>query len=241
MTRFAKIAGATLFVAAVLAAAMIWFRTYNMFQLNQAVVNGNQILSREQILSLASLDYSQEIFYIDMNLIKSRICRHPLVRNASIHRFLPSGISIHVQERDLIAAITGENIQAVDVEGVVIPADNMLAMYDLPVITGVTTVRDTTHGFVASEQMMTLINLLYAIREVDFELYNELSEAHFSKDTGVVFYMRATDLPVILGFDDYAHKALYFSTMYHYLKNHGELASLKAIDVRFSDQVVVKI
>ena len=236
-----KIISATLFVVALLTAAMFWFRTYNMFVLNRVVVRGLDAVSRDEVLALARPDFSKEIFQQDIGSIRRRIETHPLIEHASVHRFLPSGLFIQVKERDLVAVIPGERLSVADKDGTIIRQENFYAMYDLPIITGTVAKMNSSGIITADDATLKGIRLLYAIREVDRDIYHDISELHIDSKAGYIVYLRSRMVPIIFGTGDLAIKASNFIVLYHYLKQHEQLASFKALDVRFHGQVVGKL
>jgi len=227
-------------ISAVLLLTMFWFWENDLFTLNRVKVVGNNMLSKEEIIELADIDFSQEIFMVDLSEIEDRLLTNNLIEKISVSRYLPSAIKIKVTEKDLIANVSCSELCALDSHGEIVDTPKLSALYDLPVITGVEFKTDSLGKKTVSPLMENMILILKAIREINFQLYHELSEIHYDKNTGIILYLKNRVLPVILGFNDYPRKIAYFSAIYDMFQDNNEFATIEAIDVRFNGQIIVK-
>lgn len=242
MNRIIKITIPALITVVLLVSMLLWFRSNDAFLIRAVTVSGNQFVSREQILDVADIDLSKDIFAIDTDEIEVRILTHPMIDQVSVRRFLPATLKIKVHERTLLAALAGSEIAAVDYDGTIVYNYPAAAIYDLPVITGFR-MQAETHGVKKPKEPELLddaFRILRQLKEDDIILYHEISELHFSPAVGLILYFKRSNLPVILGRDDFFLKVAYFSTVYHHLANTGNLDKALAIDIRFKNQVVVK-
>lgn len=242
MLRIFKISFSIIIIAMMLMVTLIWFWKNDAFELKAAKIQGNRYVSKEEIFELAGIDFSKDIFEINTGAIEQRILNHGMIEKVSVNRFLPSALKIKVKERDLIAAISGSEISAVDLEGNILIQFPMQSVYDLPVITGFHFQTDSTgmRSPVHPELVQQAVDMLNEIKSRDLVLYHELSDLHYSREHGFIFYLKKKNATVVFGFDDYSKKLQNFLTIYHHLLNNNELAAAKVIDVRFKDQVVVK-
>ena len=240
MLKLTKIIFNIMLVTSVLILALLWLRKYDLFVINRVKVIGNKLLTKEEIIELAAIDFSQEVFKIDVDAIKKRLLTDPLIKEAAVSRYLPSAIKIQVKEMDLIANITCSELSTLDSDGNIVNTKKILAFYDLPVITGTKFNTDSLGNRVASQQMYKMIEILKFLRLTNFELYHEISEINYNKNYGILLYLRKKTIPIIFGFDNYLRKINYLSAVYEVLKKKSELSSLKVIDVRFNGQVVVR-
>ena len=242
MLRWLKISFNVLIIASIVILTFIWFRKNDAFVLKAVKISGNQVVTREEILELAQVDFSGEIFKLDTDKIKMRILTHPMVESASVNRFLPATLQIYIKERKLIAVISGSEISAVDENGFIISRFPANAVYDLPVITGFS-FKNGSHGERKPEQpevISEVFHIVKKLKSLNLSLYHEISEIHYQRGYGVILYFKNFKLPVILGRDDFQRKIIYFSTIYHHLLKHKLLDQALAIDIRFKNQVVIK-
>jgi len=242
MLRIFKISFSIIFIAMMLMLTLVWFWKNEAFELKGAKIQGTQFVSKEDIFEIAGIDFSKDIFEVNTGEIEQRILNHPMVEKVSVTRFLPSALKIKVKERDLIAVISGSEISAVDVTGKILTQFSTESVYDLPVITGFKFETDSA-GFRSPSNpslVQQAVEMLNEIKSCDLVLYHELSDLHYSRNHGFIFYLKKNNIPVVFGSEDYAKKLQYFSTIYHYLSDKNQLKKIKVIDVRFEDQVVVK-
>lgn len=242
MLRWLKISFNVAIIAAILIVTFIWFRKNDAFVLKSVKISGNQVVTRQEILELANVDFSKEIFKIETDKIRGRIMAHPMVKSASVNRFLPAMLRIHIEERNLIAVISGSEMSAVDENGLVISQFPASAVYDLPIITGFNFKSDSP-GERNSGQSEIITEMFYMVKMLkacNLPLYHEISEIHYQDNYGVVLYFKNLNLPVIFGNDDFHRKVIYFSTIYHHLLKQKQIHEALAIDVRFKNQVVIK-
>jgi len=242
MLRIFKISFSIIIIAMMLMLTLIWFWKNDAFELKAAKIQGNRYVSKEEIFEIAGIDFSKDIFEVNTGEIEKRILKHGMIEKVSVRRFLPSALKIKVKERDLIAAISGSEISAVDIEGNILTQFPMESVYDLPVITGFHFQTESSGNRIPEnpELVQQAVALLNEIKSRDLVLYHELSDLHYSQSSGFIFYLKDKNIPIVFGFDDYSKKIQYLLIIYHHLLNKDELAQAKVIDLRFKDQVVVK-
>lgn len=103
--------------------AFVFLRS-SYFDISEFVITGNERVSKEQILALASQE-SMNIFEYDLDKFRTLIEGYPWVKNAQVSRRLPSSIVISITERRPIAFIPqGEIAYLIDEEGRVVGEDD---------------------------------------------------------------------------------------------------------------------
>ncbi|UCE04413.1 MAG: FtsQ-type POTRA domain-containing protein [bacterium] len=242
MLKLFKISFHIIIIAMMLMLTLVWFWKNDAFELKAAKIQGNRYLNKEEIFELAGIDFSKDIFQIDTDEIEIRILNHPMIEKVSVTRFLPSALKIKVKERDLIAAISGSEISVVDRVGNILSQYPPKALYDLPVITGFHFHTGSSGIRIVEEPelMQQAINALNEIKSLDLVLYHEVSELHYSRTHGFIFYLNKSNLPVIFGKENFKRRVVRFSSIYHYLVQKSRLKDAQVIDLRFKDQVVVR-
>lgn len=99
------LAGASLLLGVILYLTPIF-----EIQHDQIYITGNTTLSREEILKLMRVRNGMKLARVRPQLIEKRLLRHPLIREASVHFRIPSGLSIHLEERRLWATWLGSKL-----------------------------------------------------------------------------------------------------------------------------------
>ena len=65
MIKTFKITFSIISITAVTVVCLLWLRENNLFILNRVKVVGNNFISNEEIIELADLDFSKEVFHLD--------------------------------------------------------------------------------------------------------------------------------------------------------------------------------
>ena len=213
MIKIFKIIFSIITITAVTVVCLLWLRENNLFVLNRVKVVGNIFITKEEIIELADLDFSKEVFYLDKEMIRRNVLDHPLIKDVVVTRYLPSAVKIKVTEFDIIASSINSKKNILDSEGTIISTDRFDITYDFPVITGTSIAIDSLGFEEVPSTMKEMIKILKAVRAINFQLYHEISEIHFNKKVGIIIYLRNKVLPVIFGYRDYSRKVNYFSTI----------------------------
>lgn len=240
MPNLSKITFNILMITFFLGLTLIWLRKNDLFVIDNVKVVENRLLTREEIIELANIDFSKEIFQIDLRAIEDRLSANELIEKVTVSRYLPSAIKIRVEEKDLIATIADKKLFALDSNGELVNTDRLTALYDLPVVTGTHLATDSAGTKFISEPIVEMVQMLKALRSINLQVYHDLSEIHYGQNSGFILYLREKPIPIIFGFHDYSRKIYYLTTMYDLLKKRNELLTLSSIDFRFAGQVVVR-
>src|SRR5262249_13573768 len=103
-------------------------------------ISGVVNASRKDVMDVAGLDVSRNIFHVPIDERKHRLEQIPWVESATVMRLLPNRIAVQIKERTPVAfAQIGSKINLIDSHGVVMgmPA-NRQTKYSFPVIHGIT-------------------------------------------------------------------------------------------------------
>lgn len=110
------------------------------FLIGNIVVEGNEFVSEETILSSAGVRKGADLFKFDIYDAKFKVEKIPQILSASVRRKLPDTIVIQVVERSaraIVRAGANETSMCVDSEGVLLPFGASGGQDDMTVIYGV--------------------------------------------------------------------------------------------------------
>lgn len=85
--------------------AVIMVFTTPVFKITTVMVNGNEKVSREEVLAAASLPPGKNIYTVSMKEAKARVEALPYVLSAEVKRKFPARVSIQITERAEAAAM----------------------------------------------------------------------------------------------------------------------------------------
>jgi cell division septal protein FtsQ len=218
-------------------------------------IKGNYTLTKEEILSAASIKSDSTINIDELNImfIQDRISRHPEIKKVYVSKNPPSEIIIDVVEKKPVAIInTGSELCLVDEEYEVFPLKNYDKLYDLPVINGVK-MENFTPGIKDKEEDLKLavFIVLNTLTKGKF-LYNQVSEINMADSEKVVIYLNDNSLPFyFLRYKDrkisepgyqkeISENLIIFKNFIEKMHSDIKDKNFAYVDLRFADQVVVK-
>lgn len=209
--------------------------------INDVVVEGNKIVAVKDILALAKVPSGTLLFELDIYAVEQRVTKNEFVRSVAVHRDIPNRVRITIEERIPVAAMVMDKLYYLDVEGVVLPPATSQFIFDLPVITGVAQGSDCTPGKrTKSKNVLAALELLATARDIDEEVYRNISEIHIDGDKDFVFYTAEFGIPVLLGRDRIGQKLVKFEAFWKSVAAQQGAHLLQYVDLRFEDQVVVR-
>ncbi|MBN2092380.1 FtsQ-type POTRA domain-containing protein [candidate division KSB1 bacterium] len=217
-----------------------WMRGKNAFSLRSIKVEGNQLISKENLLKKANIDSSKDLFELQPAEIEKRIKKEqPLVADVQVHRELPTTIRINVDEVDPIAKIAKENQwYGVDEDGNILAGLKSIELYDYPVITGLMLEQKSNNQVVLPEGFQDVLKCLKTQKKMNPLVLNQISEINYHSKSGLIFYLIDSGTPVIIGKDEIEKKLFKFNKVYPILVT--ELNMTQFVDLRYSTQIVVK-
>jgi len=206
------------------------------FRILEVQITGESTLQPEEIKSLADISMGTNILKLDLREVMNRIQKHPWIADVTVRRELPHTIRITVAERVPAVYIHDKNrFFVVDREGILM-GEARTYQWHLPVVYGV----DLTG--VPLGKGPTPASIRTAL-EVGRELVSdpELEQTPYlgieiTPGQEVVLHLKGAQ--VRLGRGGYREKMKRFSEIAKAVEEQG--IPLKEVDLRYSDQVVVR-
>lgn len=100
---------------------LILYTKTSFFHILSIEVNGNEKITDEKLVLASGIIIDENIFKINLKMVRENILLHPYVKNVIVKRKLPNKIRIEVEERKEIAVINyiGSYIY-IDEEGIIL-------------------------------------------------------------------------------------------------------------------------
>ena len=200
-------------------------------------VTGLQNVTRAQVVEVMAADIGRNIFFIPLEQRQAQLERIPWVQSASVMRFVPNRIAVHIYERTPIAfARIGSRIFLIDEVGTPMDLPTGAKKYSFPVILGMN----------SGEPPST--------RKARMKIYNELvsqldsAGAHYSQDLSEVDLSDLDDVRVLannldgdvlvhLGSSNYLDR--YKVYVAHIKEWRQQFGRVDSVDLRYDRQIVV--
>ncbi len=215
----------------------IWMFSNEVLLLKELKIEGNRFISVKEIHELIQVDYSKNIFNIDLDAIATQIKQHPLVKDLKVSRRLPSSIVVYIIEREPLALIYNSKLIAVDETGNSLPNLKLEMLHDYPIISNLAFANEQS---TQSTELTAVLNFLEEIKKHHFTLYSEISEISYSKKMGIYFYLNEGSIPAFMGIHDFTQRSANLLEVLNLLNNKNSLSHIEYFDLRFKGQVVVK-
>jgi len=207
------------------------------------VVEGERILTKEEIVKLAQVSLKTKMYDVDLISIQKNIEQNHFVKSAVVTRDAPATIRISVEERMPIAllAVPGKGgMLYIDDEGYVLPHVSSQAIFDLPVISGIDSLADVAIGECTSQaDILAALEALKTAQRVSNELFHLVSEVRIHSGHDMVLYSADTGVPIIFGRGDAVKKMVKLDAFWKKFVAEQGSQDIRYIDIRFEDQVVV--
>jgi cell division septal protein FtsQ len=209
-------------------------------RIQRVIVGGSRILRAQDVFALAGVPTNAPMYGINLFDVQTRVQRQPFVKTVRVSRQMPNAIRVDIEERWPIASINFGQVQYVDAEGILLPADETPGRFDLPMISGIRNIKGVVPGkVVQSDQLVTAIDVLQTALAIDSTVYHLISEVRINDDD-IVLYAADGGIPINLGKGDIVRKLEMLHTFWTKFVKPGDADKLRYIDLRFEGQVVVK-
>jgi len=208
-----------------------WLHAEELFGLNDVIVEGNHLVTEDEVLALLQPRPGVNLFHYDLRSLGERVENHPYIRRASVGRRLPDKLVVRIEEVEPLALLNGDRMAILDDQGSELPPSMISQVIDYPLIAGMSP-DDPAFALV--------LQYLRDCKCKNFPLYSQISEISYSPDKGVYFYLIDNALPVILGEGNFEEKSRHLMQLLRILEGNQEIGHVEALDVRFENQVVVK-
>lgn len=204
-------------------------------------VEGNRNVPTKDILALAKVPENTKLFELDLYTIEQRVMKHAYVKSVAVLRDIPDRVRITIEERVPVAAMVADKLYYLDEEGYVLPQIRSQHIFDLPVLSGslgegtILTGKKSTN-----KSTLDALYVLSVARQIDEELYLNISEINVKNNGDFVFYTSEFGIPVVLGRTQVGTRLVKFDGFWKSVVASQGAHELLYIDLRFEDQVVVR-
>jgi cell division protein FtsQ len=210
-------------------------------KINQITIDGNRIVSTNEIIQLTQVHTGTLLYKADLTAIQQNVRSHYYIKDAIVERNLPNSIHVQVIERTPIAMVNLSEPMYLDEEGVVLPKAASQRMYDLPMISGLTTDNSFVLGVtITHPNEIEALQILTLLKAINRPLYYNISEVHIRNDADIVLYSAEGGIPIIIGHGGLPDKILRLETFWNEIVRTRGVQYLQYIDLRYQDQIVVR-
>ncbi len=139
----ANVSRGMVIAGAVIALVLVANRWARKEELRGVHIVGNRVLDSAEIMGAAGLSEREPLERVGLDSVEARIAAHPFIERASVYRGAAGMLEVEIVERAPVAAtlIDGAPFY-LDSLGVLLPYRFSRAAFDLPLVSGIQTVRE---------------------------------------------------------------------------------------------------
>jgi cell division protein FtsQ len=211
------------------------------FKLVDIEINGNEILTRSEVLALCGLaeDGGQLLTIKPPDVVK-KICNSPYVKAANAVRSLPSKLRITILERKPIAFIYGRGLNLIDEDGVLMPVPQNSICWNLPFISGVDESLGALGHKTFANKALQGVEIISYLRMIPSSLNEMISEVDMSRSDYIKLKMVRGGAEVRIDKDNYQENLFVLNQYFEKYLEWKQLPVFEYVDVRFKEQLIIK-
>ncbi len=238
-----------LFVIVLLSAAAYGYRMIDRylqqrlseFELENIVVQGNDILSRAEVLRLCGVKSDkQKLLRIQPNQLRERILESPYVKSVNVVASLPATLRIVIEERRPVAFIYGRGLNLIDEQGFLMPVPRDNRSWNLPFITGIKESLGTLGQVTRSRAALQALEILSYLRFLKSPLIDLVAEVDMERAARPRLRFVKSGAVVKLNSRNYQDNLFVLDRFLTKYFDWKRLTSVEYFDMRFDNQLIVK-
>ncbi len=211
--------------------------SHPIFNIRRVVVDGSQYIDSDKIIDAASIEIGKNIFEIDVVKVSENLESAFAAEDFTVFKSLPNSITIRVNERKPVALLNAKKLIGVDKDGVPLPHIGADLVESLPIVSGINSISSLSDSAVKA-RLDAGLRLLAGIKEKAPSTYKRISEINVSNMNMLGFSLIDNGLEIIIGEKDWTRKIPALDKIINEVTFRSK--SVKALDFRFSEMVVVK-
>ncbi|MBN1898425.1 MAG: FtsQ-type POTRA domain-containing protein [Spirochaetes bacterium] len=214
-----------------------------VFSVDNIIINGNKVLSMNDILQAGELTDIKNIFEVDLGKLETKLQMHPRIKNVTVNRRLPHHLIISVEERQPVALVNKKEgtlykIFEVDEEGYIIGKGDTISNYDLPVYTGIRNEEIFLGEKIKDEKIISIIRSFSQMNKKVYNFERLLAEINIRDafpEYEVRLILNEQNIPVFLGSVDISKLEKLNSLI---MVVYDRLSTVEYIDFKYDDAVI---
>ena len=210
------------------------------FKIRNLNIEGNRMLTREQVAELAKINENINIFSVNLSITRKKLLANPWIAAAEVIREIPDRITLKIKEHKPVGIIDLGKKYIINVEGEVFKELKATDAVNLPVIKGleVSDLGDLSRP--GSIQFMAVMQVLELGQNPESIILNRMTkEIRVDREMGLTLYMSDGIKSIKLGFDNFPDKYNGLKDVLIYMKKRPDFADFVSIDLNNLNRIVL--
>jgi len=211
------------------------------FRAKTLEVEGNRVLSKEEILKEAGITPGDNILSVNISMVRKKIMANPWVAEAEVGRKIPSGIIIKITEHKCIAVLDLGKKFLLNESGEIFKEKVATDPGGVPIIQGLAFSDINLSGTRRTAAFNAVMNILKLGQKSETIFPgNEIKLIRVDREIGLTIYAFDEMKTIKLGYDHYPEKFERLKNVLHYVKNGSNFPDFETVDLNNSlNRVVV--
>jgi POTRA domain, FtsQ-type len=221
----------------------VFFNNSERFALSHIELHGNERASRDEILRYLALTQDDNVFSIDLDVLRESLRRHPWIADVSIRRVVPDTLIIDVKEQVPVAIVALSKVSASKLYYINESFEPFSRVYlqdapDLPMLTGLDMSLFDQRRERWNELTALGISFYAAAKRAGFAL----AEIELDESIGVIAHLLPAGTTAHMGKDDFDTKIRRLRDVRALLEERGQSADSFLLDnPRHKDAIVARL
>lgn len=211
------------------------------FRGSRIVVQGNDRLGSEEVLTQSGVHPGANILSVNLRLVRCKLLAHPWIADAQVSRELPDGIFIRIQEQQPLAILDVGHKFLLNASGEIFKAWEPEDPANLPVITGLALSDVSASGAPRSLPFAAVMEILQIERDAGIpQLGTLMRQIQVDRELGLTLAGADRVQAVCLGYSDYLAKCRRLARLLSELPVATEFGDIDMIDLKDLNRVVIR-
>lgn len=203
------------------------------FSIRQINIKGNDYLKKEEICKIAEIKEKDNIYKINISILRLKLERNIWIKKAKVKRILPDTVEIEIVEEKPCAKINFKDNYILNLQGNLFKKyEKNDSLLDIPVITGVSYIDLSTKNY--------FFCLAMDIAKQKNFFQNKNYTIHLDKDMGITLLNTGDFNEIIIGFNDFEEIIKNLNSVKYYVKENFKNKKIEKIDLSNKNRVILK-
>ncbi|MBU1880545.1 FtsQ-type POTRA domain-containing protein, partial [bacterium] len=217
-----------------------WLSCRESLMVHEVCLEGVHFTTEDDLVKLIPDVINKNQFKINLAQIESSVERHPWVKDTEVYRRLPDKLVVVIHEKLPVALINGEELWAMDSAGSLLPLSLWRGSLNLPLVTRKLRIPERAGETVNDEVLLGALQYLDRLKYRLPALWDVISEVTWSPEGLITLHAAKSKTRIILGSEPNWKQTLKLYSFFLYEGGESGIQDIKSIDLRFTDQVIVK-
>jgi len=214
------------------------------FNIRKIEISGGKCYTDSAYAVFAMLKDTNSYAFLTPAIIKDRIEKHPYVDKADVKTEGTNKVSVFITEKKFTAMLIDSTKQILLTEKLqFIPCMPSSVGLNFPVISNADNTVAVKLFSTAwqNREIVTAFKIIEVFRMTNDELADNLSQIDLRNGKDILVYFSNLNFPVVFGRNDEVKKAVYFNSLWKFMKGNDINNYLDYVDLRFDKHVFLGV